>query len=564
MKEDFYVTTSVNGQTLRTVWDTAEPLAVGMKGHWSLERTEHGFIAREMTGRRKRTPTGNTILIPFETVTEGRETELPFAIGDEARALTLRIHPLRPIKPAYLPTSEPLIGTGPDKRPSVLFIFYGVKKLLVRYARTGGDYKAIISRKRIFDCVRKDDAYEVTAYKEGLTLEHNGHKRLLVANLPERVTEEEMIQGTIEWGIHWWRMNRIPIPPALPPKEEDEETPDRVFYKKVSLSVSVGFALLLTMVMLTPKPKEHAKVTKPPVEITLKQPKIVQKKPEPVVIAEPKPAPEPPKPTPKKPEPPPKKVAEQPPPKPQPPQKVAQPKPQPPTPAAPPAPSPEQVKAKQQAQLAASLSFLSPSQNRPAANVPNNLQKANEKYNNVTAVDTKATSNTLKNMAAQSTAPTGNISTNNARNIASDVNLEGGRGKSLNKVQGKVSLQALYDPNATDEIGSSISKKGISMSGSGQIPESLIEKVLSKHVQKFQYCYEKALLTDASLAGNIIMQWTITASGSPTEVKVVRSAMNNPTFHSCITRELSGIQFPKPSGGSVTVKYPLAFSSATL
>lgn len=102
------------------------------------------------------------------------------------------------------------------------------------------------------------------------------------------------------------------------------------------------------------------------------------------------------------------------------------------------------------------------------------------------------------------------------------------------------------------------------MNGPGQIPESAIEKIMAKYVSKFQYCYEKALLADGSLAGNILMQWTIGPDGTSSDVKVVRSQLNNSGLHSCIIKELSRIRFPSPSGGAVTIKYPLAFSSATL
>jgi hypothetical protein len=237
----------------------------------------------------------------------------------------------------------------------------------------------------------------------------------------------------------------------------------------------------------------------------------------------------------------------------------------PPTPVAPAVPSAAQVKAQQQAALAKSLGFLSPSLNKPQALATN--EKTTDKYKTVgSAAGDPSRSNTsvLNAMANGAAASDGPVDVKNARNIASGVAFGGSRkGKGLNQVQGKVSLNALYDPGSADASALGASS-GLTMSGPGTIPEGLIEKILAKHLAKFQYCYEKALLTDASLAGTVTMQWTINLGGSSSDVKVVRSKMSNAGLHNCVTAELRKIRFPSPSGGAVVIKYPFSFSSTSI
>jgi hypothetical protein len=545
MAEAYLVKTSIGNRSKRQVWHDHEPLTLDSKGLWLLEKTEAGYQARELNDPKRRNETKRIILIPDTTA----EFEIELTHRGLATPVSVSIAPLTPIRPAYLPQVAEVIPGG-AQRPSVLFIFYGVKHFLVRYKRTGGGYRAVVDRKRVFDCVRTETGFDVTAYKDDLYLKHEGNLRNLQNSIVESISEEEFTQGTLVWGIHWWRINRIPIPPALPPKEEDEEiAQDKKLYRRIRMVITASFAILCLVVWFAPRPKPVPKK----VFVELKAPKVIPKVPEP----------EPPAP------PPPPKVVEVTPPKPKPkpvPEKVAVAPPQPapksvpmkkPPPVAPPVVS-APPKVDQSKQLADSLKFLSPSQNRSAANMP--LPKNPAKYDSVTGLVSQKQPNALNKLAAAG-LDTSAINTKGARDINGNVNLTGsyGKGKSLNKVQGRVALN-----ERGGDLSGSLNAKGLSMSGSGQIAEALLEKVLAAHLQQFQYCYEKALLTDSSLSGSLVMQWTVMQDGSANEIRVVRSQLNNAGLHDCISRELSKIKFPVPSGGTVSIKYPLSFSSASL
>lgn len=540
MPEAYLVKTSIGKRSKRQIWHDDEPLTLDSNGYWLLEKTDTGFQARELPDPKKRDQTKKVIPLPDSTT----EFEIELTHRGRHTAVSVSMAPLRPIRPAYLPPKADVVP-GASQRPSVLFIFYGVKHFLVRYQRTGGGYRAVIDRKRIFDCVRTEEGFEITAYKDELFLKYNGQIRPLQNAVVELITEEEFTLGTLIWGIHWWRINRIPIPPALPPKEEDEEAAqDKKLYRRVKTVIASAFTVLCLLVLFTPKPKVVEK--KIPVPVALKAPKIIPKLPEP----------EPP---------PPPKVVEVVPPKPPPKLAAAPPQPAPksvPAKRPPPAPAPVAAappKVDARAQLADSLKFLSPSVNRTAVSVPN---AKTTKYDQVAAlINQSKQPNALNKLAAAGLDTGSAINTRGARDINGNVNVSGsyGKGKALNKVQGRVALN-----EKGGDLSGSLNAKGLSMSGTGQIAESLLEKVLSEHLQQFQYCYEKALLTDSSLAGSLVMQWTVLNDGSAGEIRVVRSQLNNAGLHDCISRELSKIKFPIPAGGTVTVKYPLAFSSASL
>jgi hypothetical protein len=57
------------------------------------------------------------------------------------------------------------------------------------------------------------------------------------------------------------------------------------------------------------------------------------------------------------------------------------------------------------------------------------------------------------------------------------------------------------------------------------------------------------------------MQWTLNSAGEISGIKVLRSQLDQPSFHQCIASEISKLHFPSPQGGSVTIKYPFSFST---
>ncbi len=95
----------------------------------------------------------------------------------------------------------------------------------------------------------------------------------------------------------------------------------------------------------------------------------------------------------------------------------------------------------------------------------------------------------------------------------------------------------------------------------GHLSREAIAKVVRQHLREVQYCYEKNLLLSPNLTGKVIMEWTISTSGSVTVVKTKKNTMATPAVAMCISSKIKGWKFPKPKGGIVVVSYPFIFNS---
>ena len=61
------------------------------------------------------------------------------------------------------------------------------------------------------------------------------------------------------------------------------------------------------------------------------------------------------------------------------------------------------------------------------------------------------------------------------------------------------------------------------------------------------------------LSGKIVFDWVISPSGRVGSARQVSSSMRSAAVATCILRLIRSWRFPKPVGGSVTVRYPFVF-----
>lgn len=592
MRHQDYLLKMKVGTAVRTVkWNGMDPLDLDHPTGWVLEPTETGFRLFDGTEKNPEAQHQTSVVVDKSSWLDHLHIELPgTARGAQNRHMSVDLHRLTPLRPAYTAPA----GAVALNKPRQLFMFYGLRYFMVHYRPIGSRFVATIGDNKVFSYEKVSDGYKITPIREAIQLKiPRERKRTLNVGQSYVLPEATFFNATFLLSVHWWRFQAVPTPDSLPPIEteetvEDEREAERL--RKAIQAFMVAF-VLLTVGMYVVSKRERKIIAstnielKQPKIIPMKEPpKLVEKKVEPpkpkppepkkVVIEKPKPKvekkvvvkqPKPPKP---------KKVAQAAklptpaPPKPLPPQKAPTPppvvkSPLPPAaglvakkaPPAPPPPDPNK-------QLAASLSFLGTNASKPAAQVPTNYKdKSNTKYDpKAVAVGGGSPNSKLESMMAVSTDT--EITTQSARTIAGAVKFGGkGDGKELNNVQGKVSTKDLYDPNA--KFGT-MNANSLSVSGPGSADESEIERALSKFMSKFQYCYEKALLSNPNLGGNIVYKWTIQTSGRTNNPKVVKSQMNDSSLQSCISGVLKDVPFPKPKGGTVDVTKTFTFSSATL
>jgi len=94
----------------------------------------------------------------------------------------------------------------------------------------------------------------------------------------------------------------------------------------------------------------------------------------------------------------------------------------------------------------------------------------------------------------------------------------------------------------------------------GDLDKAIIRRYIKMNLTKIGYCYEKELLARPTLAGDVMVSFFITPTGS---VKTAVGSGVDPTVANCVASVVGAIQFPKPNGGGgVQVNYPFTFRAA--
>jgi hypothetical protein len=94
----------------------------------------------------------------------------------------------------------------------------------------------------------------------------------------------------------------------------------------------------------------------------------------------------------------------------------------------------------------------------------------------------------------------------------------------------------------------------------GSLDKKVIKDVIREHHREVRACYEMELVKQPDLAGRVLSQFTIAATGSVVGVVLRDSTVANPAIEECLRRRLLTWKFPKPvGGGSVDVVYAFNF-----
>jgi hypothetical protein len=95
----------------------------------------------------------------------------------------------------------------------------------------------------------------------------------------------------------------------------------------------------------------------------------------------------------------------------------------------------------------------------------------------------------------------------------------------------------------------------------GRLAPEEIRRVIRASSGKFRRCYEEGLRKDPSLQGRFLVSFTIQADGSVSGIESDTDLPDKATI-SCMTGAFSRLRFPRPQGGTVMVRYPLALTPA--
>jgi hypothetical protein len=95
---------------------------------------------------------------------------------------------------------------------------------------------------------------------------------------------------------------------------------------------------------------------------------------------------------------------------------------------------------------------------------------------------------------------------------------------------------------------------------SGKMLHEPLHRVVRQAFPQLLACYEDGLKKNPKLKGRILFDFVIKAEGGARDVKP-NAELSDKSVVECATRIISGLPFPKPEGGMVTVTYPLLFSA---
>jgi hypothetical protein len=89
-----------------------------------------------------------------------------------------------------------------------------------------------------------------------------------------------------------------------------------------------------------------------------------------------------------------------------------------------------------------------------------------------------------------------------------------------------------------------------------------VAKVIHSHMNEIRYCYESAILKDPNLAGKLLVDFKINASGIVPNAGISEHSLNDLGVSQCLLGKLKSWKFPQPRGGvMVAVSYPFIFKS---
>jgi len=110
------------------------------------------------------------------------------------------------------------------------------------------------------------------------------------------------------------------------------------------------------------------------------------------------------------------------------------------------------------------------------------------------------------------------------------------------------------------ELVHRVSVAGSKVEGANPKKE-VIPRIIRTHFDEVKSCYDQELYRQPTLAGRILVQFTIAPSGKVSAASVLQSTLGNAYVESCVVAAVRRWEFPKPLDHlPVTFSYPFILS----
>lgn len=96
----------------------------------------------------------------------------------------------------------------------------------------------------------------------------------------------------------------------------------------------------------------------------------------------------------------------------------------------------------------------------------------------------------------------------------------------------------------------------------GALPPEVIRRIVRSVWPGLRACYDQALKVDRAATGTVNVTFEIDPKGALASVTERNGTLRDATARSCVVKVLSGLAFPEPERGRVTVSYSLEFLPA--
>lgn len=93
------------------------------------------------------------------------------------------------------------------------------------------------------------------------------------------------------------------------------------------------------------------------------------------------------------------------------------------------------------------------------------------------------------------------------------------------------------------------------------LDQSLVDRVVRHHVAALRHCYERRLPSRPTLAGRVVIRFTLERDGTIRSAEAVDSTLEDPQVERCLVEDF--LTWDWPPGHSIRViRYPLVFTLA--